>query len=189
MKTLIVNTFKLAIAVLAVLFILGTLAVQVQAQGYGVNGLLKGAGSGALIGQVGRDTEATLLGTVFGGMLGNMIGNEMDRKAYAMNYGLTQPVTVFHPVRQVFPHRHGKICRDFIVVERRHGYSREVVKTVCRDRHLNHFRGDYRHHFRDDYRHHFRGDHRYHFRDNHRKALSRRQPAPLERQQSAPLVG
>jgi hypothetical protein len=147
---------------------LGTLAVQAKAQGYGVNGLFMGAGGGALIGQaIGRDTEATLIGTAVGGTLGNMIDNEMDRDANAMNYGLAQPVTVFHPVRYpVF--RHGKICRDFIVVERRHGYSREVVvKTVCRDRHLNHFRGDYRHHFRDDYRHHFRGD-RYHFRDNHR---------------------
>lgn len=141
MKASIVSTLAI------IFFVLGNLAMQVQAQEYGVtvNGLLLEPGGGALNGQtIGRNTEAT-----------------------AVNYGPAQPVTVFHPVRRhAFP---GKICRDFIVVERRHGFSRDVVvKTVCRDRY--HFRGgDYRHHFRDDYRPHFRGDHRYQYRDNHRK--------------------
>ncbi len=46
----------------------------------GVAGLLIGAGSGALIGQaIGRNTEATLIGTAVGSFLGYAAGNEMDK--------------------------------------------------------------------------------------------------------------
>lgn len=169
MKTFIISTFKLAIAVL---IMLGTLVVQANAQEYGVNGLLMGAGSGTPVGQAsGRDTEATLIGTAVGGMLGYMIGNEMDKDAYARSYGSAQPVTFFPSLatNKVFPHRYGKICHDFVVFERHQGHFREVVvKTVCRDRHLKSFRDDHRHHFRNDFRHDFRDD-RHHFRSDHRK--------------------
>ncbi len=69
--------------VIAAVLITGTMAVQAQAQDYGINGLVLGAGSGALVGQaIGRDREATLIGTAVGGMFGYMVGNEMDKDRY-----------------------------------------------------------------------------------------------------------
>lgn len=165
------KTFKL---IITALLITGTLAVQVKAQEYGINGLLMGAGSGALVGQaIGRDTEATLIGTAVGGMLGYMVGNEMDKNGYLGTPGSVQHVYYPPPPPQVLypvfkqPHgyrdrdrywhgRHGKICREYVVVEGHHGHYREVVKIVCRDIHLKKYN---RHHsWRHDYRHHWRGD-------------------------------
>lgn len=165
MKT--IRTIKLAIVTL---LMAGTLAVEVKAQDQGINGLLMGAGGGALIGQaIGRDTEGTLIGTAVGGMLGYMVGNEMDRAQHGSVYGSAQPATFLPhpppPPRLVFPsrphyrdrydYRHHyrpvERCREIVTVERRHGHYREVVRTVCRDRdrwhdHHNHWRGD---HYRD----------------------------------------
>lgn len=89
----------------------------------GVSGLLFGAGSGALIGQsIGRNTEATLLGTAVGGVLGYIIGNESDKGGYAV----VQPVRVTSRTIYRGEERYGRWHRPFhpvrhhIYVERRY---------------------------------------------------------------------
>ena len=63
----------------------------------GIDGLLLGAGGGALVGQaIGRDTEGTLIGTAVGGMLGYIAGNERD-KGYGGHYPSPQPVVYGPP--------------------------------------------------------------------------------------------
>jgi len=63
----------------------------------GIDGLLLGAGGGALVGQaIGRDTEGTLIGTAVGGMLGYIAGNERD-KGYGGHYPPPQPVVYGPP--------------------------------------------------------------------------------------------
>ena len=48
----------------------------------GIQGLLLGAGGGALAGQaIGRNTESTLIGTTLGTLIGYMVGNEMDKNS------------------------------------------------------------------------------------------------------------
>lgn len=83
MKTKIITTLVVLVSLL-------TVSGVSFAGDKGVNGLLFGAGSGALIGQaIGRNTEATLLGTAVGGVLGYIIGNERGKGGYA----------AVHPVR------------------------------------------------------------------------------------------
>ena len=152
------RTLKMA---LLVFMIIGCLDNDTKAQDHGVNGLLLGAGGGALVGQaVGRDTEGTLIGTAVGGMLGYMVGNEMDKDGYGQVYASPQPVfyptptptrRIYHPPPppppRYFPYHpdygrrhhgysHGpdRICRETVVVSRYHGRYRETLKTVCRDR-------------------------------------------------------
>lgn len=95
---------KYAIILLAVSLMIGWFN-QVEAQENGMNGLLLGAGSGALIGQaIGRNTEATLIGTAVGTMLGYIAGNEMDknggvrvRTAYPPAYSYPAPPRRYQP--------------------------------------------------------------------------------------------
>lgn len=95
---------KYAIILLAVSLMTGCFN-QAEAQENGMNGLLLGAGSGALIGQaIGRNTEATLIGTAVGTMLGYIAGNEMDktggvrvRSAYPPAYSYPPPPIRYRP--------------------------------------------------------------------------------------------
>ena len=58
------RTVKMA---LSAVLLAGTLTGQAMAHDHGINGLLLGAGSGALVGQaIGRDSEGTLIGTAVG---------------------------------------------------------------------------------------------------------------------------
>jgi len=71
---------KIWIIILAVM-VSGALVSPASSQDRGVNGLIIGAGGGALLGQaIGRSTEGTLIGTAVGGMLGYIIGNEQDKQ-------------------------------------------------------------------------------------------------------------
>jgi hypothetical protein len=143
---------SLKMAFVAVL-ITGTMAVQAQAQGYGVNGLLLGAGSGALVGQaIGRDHEATLIGTAVGGMFGYIVGNEMDKDRYGRVHVAPQPVVyapppppppryydAYRPSHNVRQHhrpryRTAEVCRETVVVREGYGHTRKEVTTVCRER-------------------------------------------------------
>ena len=64
----------------------GTIATSADAGKNAIDGMVLGAGGGALIGQaIGRDSEATLLGTAVGGIVGYAIGN-------ARQPGYPQPV-------------------------------------------------------------------------------------------------
>jgi len=160
---------------LSAVLLTATVSGHALAQDHGINGLLLGAGSGALVGQaIGRDTEGTLIGTAVGGVLGYVVGNEMDKSYYGgrpyppphhVAYGPPPPPAVVYvppppppqPVVYAPPPRSWRhhdyppdqVCRQ--IVERRghHGRYREVVTTVCRDR-------DYWHH---NHRRHWRHDH------------------------------
>lgn len=160
MKT--IRTMKLAIVAVLVI---GSMAMEARAQDSGINGLLMGAGGGALVGQaIGRDTKGTLIGTAVGGMLGYMVGNEMDRDRYGRVYGSAQPAVYLPPPPTVvFAHRSDyrdrrdyrhhyrpvERCREVVTSEWHHGRYREVVRIICRerdrwrDRHHDHWRGDY----------------------------------------------
>jgi hypothetical protein len=57
-----------------------------------------GRGSGALVGQaIGRDHEATLIGTAVGGMFGYIVGNEMNKDRYGRVHVAPQPVVYAPP--------------------------------------------------------------------------------------------
>ena len=163
---------------LIALLLIGFFSTHAKAQDRGVNGLLLGAGGGALVGQaIGRDTEGTLIGTAVGGMLGYMAGNEMDKEGYRGNYSSPQSVGYYPssppPQMVVYPpppppqpryyssrpyygdhyrrdYRPDQDCREIMVVKERHGRYRQTVTTVCRDR--GDWRDDHRRH-RDWYRH------------------------------------
>ena len=154
---------------LLALLLAGCFWNEARAQDNGVNGLLLGAGGGALVGQaIGRDTEGTLIGTAVGGMLGYIAGNEMDKNSYGQVYAAPQPVFYpspppsgyiyhnqpprhprYYPYRPQYRdhYRYSKrpvtICRDIVVVREHHGRYRETIKTVCRDRDDRRY---YRHH-------------------------------------------
>ncbi len=165
------RTLKMA---LSAVLLTGALTGQAMAQDHGINGLLLGAGSGALVGQaIGRDTEGTLIGTAVGGVLGYVVGNEMDKNYYGGRpYPPPQPVVygpppppavvyvpppprprpvVYSPPR---PWRHhgpppDQVCRQVVEHREHHGRYREVVTTVCRDR--DHWRDDRRRHWRHEH--------------------------------------
>lgn len=138
---------------IAAVLITGTMAIQAQAQDYGINGLVLGAGSGALVGQaIGRDSEATLIGTAVGGIFGYVVGNEMDKDRNGAIHIAPQPVVYGPPpppplrfydayrpnphVRQHHRHRYrtAEVCRETVVVREGYRHTREVVTTVCRER-------------------------------------------------------
>lgn len=137
---------------IAAVLITGTMAVQAQAQEYGINGLLLGAGSGALVGQaIGRDSEATLIGTAVGGMFGYVVGNEMDKDRNGRIHAAPQPVVydpppppppryydAYRPSHNVRQHhrpryRTAAVCRETVVVREGYRHTREEVTIVCRD--------------------------------------------------------
>lgn len=92
---------SLNLAIITALLI-ATTTQELKAEERGMNGLLLGAGSGALVGQaIGRDAEATLIGTAVGGVLGYMVGNEMDRSGYDRGYEVTR--AGFHFRLRPFP--------------------------------------------------------------------------------------
>lgn len=137
----------------AVAVVIALTAGEGRAADRGIDGLLLGAGGGALVGQaIGRDKEATLIGTAVGGMLGYVMGNEMDKAGDDGGYVVTQagfhlpPPPPLPPVVFSFSHNDGdrhhyrdrrphQVCwEEKVWVERRHGGHRPEWRTVCRDR-------------------------------------------------------
>jgi len=138
----------------ALVVVIALMVGEVRAADRGIDGLLLGAGGGALVGQaIGRDKEATLIGTAVGGMLGYVMGNEMDKAGGDGGYVVTQvgfhlpPPPPLPPVVFSFSHHEGdrhhyrdrrpnRVCwEEKVWVERRHGGHRPEWRTVCRDRH------------------------------------------------------
>lgn len=136
----------------AVVVVVTLLVGEGRAADRGIDGLLLGAGGGALVGQaIGRDKEATLVGTAVGGMLGYMMGNEIDKAEGG--YAVTQagfhlpPPPPLPPIVFSYTHydrdrdhyrdrRPARVCwQEKVWVERRHGGHRPEWRTVCRDRH------------------------------------------------------
>ncbi|MBU0481650.1 MAG: glycine zipper family protein [Proteobacteria bacterium] len=116
---------KIAALIITLALVLSTSSFAHARHRDGLEGLLIGAGSGAVIGQViGRDAEGMIVGSVIGGTLGLMLG--MDREP-AVVYGSPRHA---RQVRAVYenrwdrhhrwdnrgPHRHERRWRQ----ERRH---------------------------------------------------------------------
>jgi len=100
------------------------------------NGMVLGAGSGALIGQaIGRNTEATLLGTAIGSVLGYIVGNEQEKieaqPAYA-SYGYGEPAYYGNA-----PYYNGRRaygpCREAEVLGTVDGEANRIRTLVCLD--------------------------------------------------------
>ena len=108
-----------------------------QANENGVNGLILGAGSGALIGQtIGRNTEATLIGTAVGSMFGYIIGNEMDKDTSRSRVAYRAPRRQYEQPRyvKVIPPRQTRpepICRETEMLAEIDGWSETVYGTAC----------------------------------------------------------
>lgn len=119
-----------------------------------VNGLLIGAGSGAIIGQAtGQNTQSVLLGTAIGGAVGYAIGSSLDgtKKSYSHAHRPTTVVTHYREpnrwpryrdnnYRYRNNHYHDKHdryrsfsrdCVKTVKYEKKHGRVTRIVKTSC----------------------------------------------------------
>ncbi len=146
-------------ATIALASLIGTVPAQAD-HSRGLNGLIIGAGGGAIAGQaIGRDTEATLIGTAVGGLLGYVIGSEIDRGYRTPHQVVYHQPQVIHrhqtivkhypPPRQVVKHkrvihdyRHyrpveeryqaGPPCREAEILGTVNGRAKKLYGTVCR---------------------------------------------------------
>lgn len=131
----------------------------------GINGLIFGAGGGAIAGQaIGRNTEATLIGTAVGSLLGYVIGNEIDKSGgyhRQVVYHSQRPVIhrqqrvvkhyppprrVVHKNKYVTEHHHyypvveerytqEPPCREAEILGTVNGRAKKIYGTVCRTEH------------------------------------------------------
>ncbi len=159
---------KWILIILVLALSLGTASIS-SAGDRAANGLFFGAGSGALIGQaIGRNTDATLLGTAIGGVLGYIIGNEQE-KAYAQGptYYYRYPQPVYR--QRVIVQRPTVIYREAPPVAYYYPQPAPVFNLslgwIFHDDHAYGWRGHERrgmHHYRE-YRggNHWQGGHRY----------------------------
>lgn len=134
---------RLNIALIALLFSTSIIS-NAHADHNATNGVIIGAGSGAILGQaIGQDTEATLIGTAVGGLFGYMIGNEMDRNGNRVVHHRTYqpPRTYSHkvintgrPFAPKYKNRYrnaDKVCKKTIKIKERHGRTKKVVTKTC----------------------------------------------------------
>ena len=119
-----------------------------------VNGLLIGAGSGAIIGHAaGQTTESVILGTAIGGAVGYAIGSSLDRPKKPYSHAHRSPTVVTHyrePERRPrywdnryryrnnhYHDKHDRYrsfsrdCVETVKYEKRHGRVTRIVKTSC----------------------------------------------------------
>lgn len=106
------------------------LSAPAGADSNAINGLLLGAGSGALFGQaVGRNTKGTLIGTAVGSVLGYALGNEIDKG------GTYRPVTRSTgcgPRRMVVVRPESQeLCRDTEILATIDGRAETIYGTSC----------------------------------------------------------
>ncbi len=127
---------KVSIAA-AILVLSVSLFQSAEANDRGLNRVIIGGGSGAIVGQaIGRNTEATIIGATVGGVLGLLVGSDINRQhVYVNTY---QPASRYyhHPYRgwSRSYHRPQQHCERIIKIRKGRHFERRVVKTVCRDR-------------------------------------------------------
>jgi hypothetical protein len=106
----------------------------------GVNGFILGAGGGAALGQaIGRNTEATLIGTAVGGMLGYIVGNELDKQGGQQLAGASGTVVIHSVQDRGYLHdgwarhqyRPAPDCRETEMLAMVNGRPEVVVGTAC----------------------------------------------------------
>jgi len=140
--------------VIFLLILFSCLAVtRAEAGDRAVNGLLIGAGSGAIIGQVaGQNTESVLLGTAVGGAVGYAIGNSMERKDLVIAHydrpKYVNPFRSYDPWRRhyntpssyfrgkSFDHHRDynyrdRGCRKTVTTKQQHGKVTRTISTTC----------------------------------------------------------
>ena len=138
-----------------------------------VNGLLIGAGSGAILGQVaGQNTESVLIGTAIGGVVGYAIGSDLERSHYRTHATppYRKPMPVYGPAPRNWDHRWSPPprqirdrhdwrrddwrrgyddCKKVVSYRKDRGHVTKVVKTVCeRPRYDRYHRDDNRRRYR-----------------------------------------
>lgn len=98
-----------------------TLVNQAVAEANGLNGMLLGAGSGALIGQAaGRNTQSTLVGTAVGAMIGYALDNGVERP----RYGYQPRTIVVRPENQ-------QTCQEMEMLATIDGRPEKVYGLAC----------------------------------------------------------
>ena len=130
--------------VVSIIFILSS---QAQANDRGVNGLIIGSGTGAILGQaVGRNVESTLIGATLGGVLGAVIASESSyghqnihrihqrpRGPHGRDFNRAPrhapPRVIFNPPHFRDHHFHGD---RVIIVEKHHG-RKHIKRHVFRN--------------------------------------------------------
>lgn len=113
----------------------------------GIQGLLLGAGGGALAGQaIGRNTQSTLIGTTLGTLVGYMVGNEMDKNSLQYREVGYQPryEPRYDPGYRPLPSSYGydyrpvssyrapaSACREVEILGTVHGAPEKILTTAC----------------------------------------------------------
>lgn len=122
-------------------------AVNAQADQYirvnkGIQGLLLGAGGGALAGQaIGRNTESTLIGTTLGTLIGYMVGNEMDKNSIH-NPNVGYPSThrpLYREQRSGYSYGYrpsptnlsSENCQEVEILGTVHGAPQKIITSAC----------------------------------------------------------
>lgn len=121
--------------IVAAVLVLGMASSQpASANDRGLNGLIIGGGSGAIVGQaIGRNTEATIIGATVGGVLGLIVGNEIDRQQVSVNRYRYEPRHHPRTARKWNRsyHQPQKRCERIVTIEQGRHFDQRVVKTVC----------------------------------------------------------
>ena len=109
----------------------------------GIQGLLLGAGGGAIAGQaIGRNTESTLIGTTLGTLIGYMVGNEMDKNSLQYREVSYQPryEPRYQPVPSGYRYDYrpaqsyqvpAGACRQVEILGTVHGAPEKIITTAC----------------------------------------------------------
>lgn len=151
------------IQILVLAAVLGSTGVATsQAGDRAVGGLIIGAGSGALIGEVaGHDTESILVGSVIGGAVGYAIGSGMEHPdRIVVHERRYRPVVHYYPPayyhsRPIVPYYDYRYRGRYYDHNWRHDYRRHNSWHHDDRRHDRWHRDDDRRHdrwHRDDYR-------------------------------------
>ena len=134
--------------IIAVTVVILSISATAQADQYlrinkGIQGLLLGAGGGALAGQaIGRNTESTLIGTTLGTLIGYMVGNEMDKNSFQYRDVSYQPryEPSYRPLPSSYgyqyrpsPTRHISVgaCREVEILGTVNGAPEKIITTAC----------------------------------------------------------
>ena len=134
--------------IIALTVVILSISATAQADQYlrinkGIQGLLLGAGGGALAGQaIGRNTESTLIGTTLGTLIGYMVGNEMDKNSFQYRDFSYQPryEPSYRPLPsnygyryQPHPTRHVPVgaCRNVEILGTVNGAPEKIITTAC----------------------------------------------------------
>jgi len=123
---------KKILAVITIAFGLNCTS-HAAAESNGLNGMLLGAGGGALVGQaIGRDTKGTLIGTAVGSVLGYAIGNGMDRSGGGYRTTQVYQPPIYESSRVVVLRPESQeTCRETEMLATIDGRPEKVYGTAC----------------------------------------------------------